>query len=773
MSSPMTYARRVLAATTVTTMVAALALTTSPPQAQAAPRVDTEHVSLSPATGSTKVTVDQKTYSVVATMQETATQPFDLLGFTWSSQTGTVSVQYRVRHDKTWSPWQTLDVDPSEGGRPGTDPAYTDGATGLQARVVTSDGGSVVGAKATLIDPEQVPADDIPASVSTQAVSGYVPKPAVISRAAWGADESLLATNGADCVPPDYDSTTRAVIVHHTAGVNSYSKDQSASIVRGIYRFHVLDRGWCDIGYNALVDKYGQIFEGRHGGLEYPVHGAHATLWNTNTFGVSVMMNSNTAAVTAETKSALTRVIAWKLANNYRPAEGKVTLAGKTINIISGHGDVMSTDCPGTNLRAFLPTLRTQVTAALSTTTTLQARWLQLGGESGQLGSPYVLERNLAGGRVVDFTKGSLFLTTAKQVLQLNAPMASRARAAGYDNLGMLISNPVARSGGLVARFPNGEVHWSTSSKAVLVYPPVLSWLNQHPDVKSQLGLAVTDRMRTSSGTLLQQFQHGSLVQRSDGSFAVSAGRVADSLADVVTVDSAGALWWIPTVPGTRKGGTPVQIGHGWSTTAWLSQLPDINGDGLTELVARRSDGTLWLYRSDPTGSFSSALQIGQGWGSMRQLVIMKDLGGDGGPELLALSSDHRLLRYSFTNNATVLRGPTTLAQNWTDVRLMATVDDFIGDPTPDLLTADSQGRLWVHTLNRDGSPIAKTQVGNGWQGMNQMWTPGDIEGGGRRDLMARNASTGALQGYLNIGGQKWSGIGVWYANGGGYRLLA
>lgn len=769
----MTSPRRVLAATTITALVAALALTTPPQRAQAAPRVDSEHVSLSPATGSQKVTVGKKTFTVVADMQETATKPFDLVGFTWSSQTGVVSVQFRVRHGKTWSAWETLSVDSSEGGRPGTDPAYTDGATGLQARVVTESGGRVIGAKATLIDPEQVASDATPTTVSAQAVSGYVPRPAVISRKGWGADESLLATNGADCVPPDYDTTTRAVIVHHTAGTNSYTKEQSPSIVRGIYRYHVLDRGWCDIGYNALVDKYGQTFEGRHGGLEYPVHGAHATLWNTNTFGVSVMMNSNTATVTAATKTSLTRIIAWKLANNYRPAEGTVTLANKTINIISGHGDVMATDCPGTNLRAFLPTLRKQVTAALGTTTPLQARWKQLGGESGQLGSPYVLERDLLGGRVVDFTKGTLFLTTSGQVLQLNAPMAARARAAGYTTLGMMQGNPVARSGGLVATFPNGEVHWTSSTKAALVVPPVRTWLNQHPTLKTQLGLAVADRIPTSGGTLVQQFQHGALVQRSDGTFFVSTGRIADNLGDVVAVDKDGLLWWIPTDASTKRGGTPVKIGQGWSTTTWLNQMPDMNGDGLTELVARRSDGTLWLYRSVPSGGFMAGLKIGQGWGSMRLMVVMKDLGGDGGPELLAITSDQRLVRYSFTNNATVLKGPTTLAKNWRDVRLMATVDDFVGDSTPDLLTVDSVGRLWVYRLNSAGSPLQKIQAGGGWQGMNQMWTPGDINGGGRRDLMGRNGSTGAIQGYLNMGGQSWSGIGVWYANAGAYRLLA
>ncbi|WP_284548053.1 FG-GAP-like repeat-containing protein [Aestuariimicrobium sp. T2.26MG-19.2B] len=770
---PMRYGRHVLAATAMTAMVASISLTATAPPAEAAPRVDTEHVSLSPATSSKKVTVDQKAYTVVAEMGQTATRPFDLVGFTWSSQTGKVAVQYRVLHGSTWSAWDVLEVDSSERGRPGTDPVYTEQASGVEARVITTDGGSVTDAKATLIDPQQVPSDAAPAQVTTQAVSGYTPRPAVITRAAWGADESLLSTNGADCVPPDYDTTTKAVIVHHTAGSNSYTKDQSASIVRGIYRFHVLDRGWCDIGYNALVDKYGQIFEGRHGGLEYPVHGAHATLWNTDTFGVSVMMDSNTAAVTAATKSSLTRIIAWKLANNYRPAQGQVTLAGKQINIISGHGDVMQTECPGTNLRAYLPTLRTQVAAALSTTTRLQSRWQQLGGESGSLGPVFVLERDLMGGRVVDFKGGTLFLTSGGQILQLNAPMAARARAAGYAALGWMQGNPVARSGGLVATFPNGEVHWTSSTAAALVTPPVLTWLNGHPTLKTQLGLAVGDQTRTSSGALVQQFQNGALLQKSDGSFQLVTARFPDKLGDVIAVDTAqNKLWWIPGQADV-SGGKPLEIGRGWATTTWISQMGDINGDGLTELVARRDDGSLWLYRSVPTGGYAAGEKIGRGWGSIRLMVIVNDLNGDRLPELMAVDARQNLIRYSFNPKGGYLTGASVVGKNWDNMQMLTTVDQFIGDPTPDLLAVDKYGRLFAYALNSGGNTTESKQVGHGWGGMNQMWSTGDLNGDGRRDLLGRSSGTGQILGYLNAGNQSWQGTGVWYAQGSGYRLLA
>ena len=76
------------------------------------------------------------------------------------------------------------------------------------------------------------------------------------------------------CGNPVYDNGVRAGVVHHTAGSNDYAPQDSAGIVRSIYEYHTRTLGWCDIAYNALVDKYGQVFEGRAGGIDRPVEGA-------------------------------------------------------------------------------------------------------------------------------------------------------------------------------------------------------------------------------------------------------------------------------------------------------------------------------------------------------------------------------------------------------------------------------------------------------------------------------------------------------------------
>ena len=88
--------------------------------------------------------------------------------------------------------------------------------------------------------------------------------PPIIPRFSWHADESIRRA------APQYGDAVHFAVVHHTAGTNNYTRAQSAAIVRGIELYHVKGNGWNDIGYNFLVDKYGQVFEGRYGGVDRP-----------------------------------------------------------------------------------------------------------------------------------------------------------------------------------------------------------------------------------------------------------------------------------------------------------------------------------------------------------------------------------------------------------------------------------------------------------------------------------------------------------------------
>ncbi|EBF6878342.1 cold-shock protein, partial [Salmonella enterica subsp. enterica serovar Saintpaul] len=104
-------------------------------------------------------------------------------------------------------------------------------------------------------------------------------QPTIITRAQWGADESLRGSK-------TLNSTVKAIVIHHTAGTNDYTQETAAAQVRGIYAYDTQGLGWADIAYNFLVDKWGRVYEGRAGSITQAVRGAHAMGFNTDTMGI-------------------------------------------------------------------------------------------------------------------------------------------------------------------------------------------------------------------------------------------------------------------------------------------------------------------------------------------------------------------------------------------------------------------------------------------------------------------------------------------------------
>jgi hypothetical protein len=172
--------------------------------------------------------------------------------------------------------------------------------------------------------------------------------------------------------------------VHHTVSLNGYSRAQAAGMVLGICLFHRDGNGWNDMGYNFLVDRYGQVFEGRAGGIDQPVVGAQAGGFNVPSTGVSMIGNFTSSLPPKAAMTSLARLLAWKLSLTGVPATGriKVTSAGGsstgyragtqvTLNRISGHRDADQTACPGAALYRALPALRRRVAKLEGTTSKL------------------------------------------------------------------------------------------------------------------------------------------------------------------------------------------------------------------------------------------------------------------------------------------------------------------------------------------------------------------------------------------------------------------
>ena len=200
----------------------------------------------------------------------------------------------------------------------------------------------------------------------TVPVAFSLPVPQIITRAEWGADESLRSGT------PDFAPLNR-VIVHHT--VTATDEPNPAGRIRTIHQFHTQGRGWSDIGYNFIVDGAGRIYEGRlaraygvgevHDGEDSSgrgVIGAHASGHNAGSVGIA-LLGTYTDGRISPTDAALDAVAtlaAWKL--------GSRGIDPRAPGALIAHRDVVATGCPGDGCYNRLPEVRDRAFARTSST---------------------------------------------------------------------------------------------------------------------------------------------------------------------------------------------------------------------------------------------------------------------------------------------------------------------------------------------------------------------------------------------------------------------
>ena len=190
--------------------------------------------------------------------------------------------------------------------------------------------------------------------------------PAIVPRRGWNADEKIRRAG------PSFAATLRVAVVHHTAGANGYTAAQAPAIVKAIQLYHVKGNGWNDIGYNFLVDRFGTVYEGRYGGIERNVVGAHAEGFNTGSVGVAVLGEYSSLTVAAKARSSLAALLAWRLdLAHVDPATTQSFISGGNarfgaglpvfLRTVSGHRDTGFTDCPGSALYGLLNSIGGEV----------------------------------------------------------------------------------------------------------------------------------------------------------------------------------------------------------------------------------------------------------------------------------------------------------------------------------------------------------------------------------------------------------------------------
>ena len=159
--------------------------------------------------------------------------------------------------------------------------------------------------------------------------------------------------------PRTYSKDVQLIAVHHTAVAVNGDRRSGIERVRALYQYHANNRGWGDVGYHYLIDEDGQIYEGKSGG-KYVV-GGHAYCHNVGTVGVAMLGNFQIEQPTQTQMKALQWLLD-ELADTYDiDVTRNVTFHGKTTHPIVGHGDLVSTECPGYYVEQTLAQVRDHV----------------------------------------------------------------------------------------------------------------------------------------------------------------------------------------------------------------------------------------------------------------------------------------------------------------------------------------------------------------------------------------------------------------------------
>jgi hypothetical protein len=648
---------------------------------------------------------------------------FAVTGVTWSGAAPAgLGLAIRTRTDGRWSAWTAMPYDAEHGpspssdeakrAKPGTDPFVVGAVDDVQLKVTSDSGQAPAGLTLDVVDPGTSSADASPVPITPDeaaetaapalaksatplnmpvAARSATPMPTIYSRSDWSADESMR-----DCCV-EYGEV-HAGFVHHTVNANGYSRREVPAIIRGIYAYHTQSRGWRDIGYNFLIDRFGRIWEGRYGGVTMPVVGAHTLDYNENSFAASAIGNYETAHPSDAMIDAYARLYAWKLSlHGVRPGT-RQNVAGTTFNAISGHRDAAQTACPGRYLYAKIPTI------------IQKARHYQHIYTGRDIQHSFVRDRRpdllmVKGGRVLVArgTEGPGFA----------APTVTTTSFTGMDRV-----TPVqdVTGDGLTDVMAREAATGRTS-----VYPglpggglgpaehTVTKWAGA--DIFAGVGDITGDGKGdvVARSTTTQQLRV--YPGRGDGTFRLPR----------VAIDDASGFNLV-----TAAG--------------------DFDGDGFRDLLTRGIHGAVFVWFGDGTGTFPRNLRVAHDWSGRDVITGGVDVTGDSLPDVVARSkSTHIVSAYA---NISGKRFSPAIGHRLSAARFLRLSADVTGDGRPDLTGVNADGMFQVYAGHRSNwlsTPKSRPWT---WAGTDKVLVVGDWDRDGYVDAMGRRASDGTMRLY-------------------------
>jgi hypothetical protein len=367
--------------------------------------IDPRHIAANPSL-ETEVDPFKQSSTFISEVKDPGFK-FTTLGIAWEQYApeGTlIEMEVRFQVDDIWTEWMQIDAeeDFAYNPNPNTEKKYgtasSNPADQAQYKILMTGNGDlspyIKNQEITYLKTAKYSLPDVPEAMFSAFSSGdgnikSFSSEDVISRSQWGADESLRYMSDNDIDPQlvdlsddfyekygheltvareveqdengdryrwplKYPQELEKIIIHHTATTTNLDNPNQA--IRDIYYYHAVSRGWGDIGYNYIMDKDGEIYEGRFGGEG--VIGAHAGPGNHGSIGIAVLGNYETASVSEAVVVSLSEFIYKKSKIHGFSPEGYSDFRGEMRENVFGHKEVMSTTCPGKNLISQLPVLR-------------------------------------------------------------------------------------------------------------------------------------------------------------------------------------------------------------------------------------------------------------------------------------------------------------------------------------------------------------------------------------------------------------------------------
>jgi hypothetical protein len=712
------------------------------------------------STSSSRVAVERGGTSTLTSTPQSVTG-FGEVGVTWAHglqipETG-LTVSARTRTDGRWTAWSDVPYDPDHGpdpgsaearhARPGTDPVLVGKVGQVQVRI-EADRSLPADMQLAVISPGKAHhSDDERAAIDTSTMDGddgtdsvyaapattgtdssaaggaddsaslaaavFTPKPVIYSRKQWGADERIRGKSSL------HYGDVHAGFVHHTVNANGYTRSEVPGILRSIYAYHVKSRGWSDIGYNYLVDRFGRIWEGRYGGVDRPVVGAHTLGYNDDSFAMSAIGNYQIAKPSKAMIQAYGALFAWKLSlHGVNAASTHQWVTKKWFQAINGHRDAASTLCPGQYLYDKIPRIRKLAASA-------QRGW------SGRQ-----LESNLASTPTPDIvvrraSDGEAFVVPTGGLLHFPPAVTVASGAAGGSQL--VVTRDVTGDG-------RGDLLVRQSDGSVAVRPGSASG-------------AYGDATKVMTGFrgLDQVVAPGDL--NGDGRADLAARNPATGVLVAFLQKADGGFH--------RK-----QAGTGWGSFGLIAAAGDLDRDGHRDLVARDGDGHLWWYAGHGDATFAKGVQLPRRFGRYDVIAGGGDLSHDGKADLL--------VRVRKTGTSFVLpgNGDGTFAPRLGPIARFAGASEVAlgqvhGSKAPDVVALDgAKVKAWINsggfTLGRPIDTHADLS------GVDRIMVAGDWDRDGYGDVVTRSASTGRLvlwrgdgHGHLDRSGVVAKGFGT------------